>query len=692
MFRVIMLLLFPLVVLAQSADNPFFEEWKTPFKTAPFDKIKNEHFKPALMEAMKQHKTEVDAIINNSEEPTFKNTIEAMEKTGKLLNKVNSVFDGLYQAHNNEELQDISKEVSPLLSAHYDDISLNEKLFQRIKKVYNNKPANLNAEQNKLLEKYYKDFVRQGADLQEKDKEAFRKINEELALLSLKFSENLLKETNSYELVIDNENDLKGLPASAVIAAKETAKKKGYENKWVFTLHAPSYRPVLQYLDNRDIREKIHKAYMNRANNNNENDNKEIISKMVSLRYNRAKLLGFNSHADYVLAEYMAKTPQTVMEFLDNLNEPAGKLAVKEAEELQNLIEKEGKSFKLQPWDWAYYSQKLKMQKYDLDDEVLRPYFKMENVMSGLFEVVNKLYGLKFEERKDIPVYHKEVKVYEVKESNGSHIGIIYTDYFPRDSKRGGAWMDAYRFQSKVDGDVTPLVVNVGNLTSPTEERPSLLTLGEVETIFHEFGHALHGLLSDVTYPTLSGYRVAWDFVELPSQIMENWASHPDVLRMFAKHYETGEVIPDDLISKIQNAKLFNTGYQTVAGNLVPSYLDMKYHMITSDEPVDVTEVEKEIAAMVIPEIGVRYPSTVNSHIFAGGYSSGYYSYIWAEVIDADAFEAFVETSLFDKKTAASFRENILSKGGTEDPAVLYRKFRGRDVSVEPLLKRRGLL
>jgi peptidyl-dipeptidase Dcp len=675
----------------QDMKNPFFEEWNTPFGAPPFDKIKNEHFMPAYLEGMKQHKAEVDAVINNTEEPTFSNTIEAMEKSGGLLTRVNSVFDGLYQAHNNEELQKISTEAAPLLSAHNDDINLNEKLFEKIKHVYNNKPANLTTEQNTLLEKYYKDFIRQGADLNEKDKEEFRKINEELALLTLKFSENLLKETNSYEMVIEDEAELKGLPESALTAAKEAAKKKGYENKWVFTLHAPSYRPVLQYADNRELRERIYQAYSNRGNNNNENDNKEIISKIVSLRYKRAKLLGYNTHADFVLEVYMAKTPDKVYDFLNKLNEPAMKLAEKEAEELQKMIDKEGGNFKLEQWDWAYYSEKLKKQKYDLDTEELRPYFQMENVIAGLFNVVNKLYGIEITERKDIPVYYDEVKVYEVKEADGRHIGIIYTDYFPRESKRQGAWMDAYRFQSKLNGH-TPIVTNVGNLSKPTEDKPSLLTLGEVETIFHEFGHALHGLFSNVTYPTLSGYRVSWDFVELPSQIMENWASHPEVLKMFAKHYETGEIMPDELINKIQNAKLFNKGFETAGGYIMPSLLDMKYHTVTSADPVDVTNVEAELTRDVLPAMGLRYRSTMNSHIFAGGYSAGYYSYIWAEVIDADAFEAFVETSLFDRKTASAFRENILSKGGTEEAAVLYRKFRGKDFSIEPLMKRRGLL
>jgi peptidyl-dipeptidase Dcp len=692
MFRVVIFLFLSFSVFAQNGTNPFMVEWKTPFGAPPFDQIKNEHFMPAFLEGMKQQKAEVEAIVNNTDVPTFSNTIEAMEKGGSLLTKVNAVFGGLLQTLSSDELQQISMEVSPLLSSHEDDINLNEKLFERIKHVYNSKPAGLSIEQKNLLEKYYKDFIRKGAGLNDKDKEKFREINEELDMLSLRFGENLLKETNSYELIIEDEADLKGLPQSALTAAKEAAKRKGYENKHLFTLHNPSYRPIIQYADNREIREKVYKAYANRGNNNNEYDNKEIISKMVSLRYKRAKLLGYNSHADFVLEVYMAKTPETVYDFLNKLNEPAVKLAEKEAEELQKMIFKEGGNFKLEPWDWAYYSEKLKKEKYDLDNEELRPYFRMENVMDGLFTVVNKLYGINITERSDIPVYHEEVKVYEVKEADGRHIGIIYTDYFPRESKRGGAWMEAYRFQSKVNCIVTPIVTNVGNLTAPTEEKPSLLTLGEVETIFHEFGHALHGLFSDVTYPTYSGYNVAWDFVELPSQLMENWAFHPEVLRIYAFHYETNEVIPEELIAKIEKVRLFNTGSQTTGGSIIPSLLDMRYHNITSDEPVDVYAVEEEIAKLTLPEIGIRYRSTTNHHIFNGEYSAGYYSYIWAEVIDADAFEAFIETSLFDQKTAASFRENILSKGGSEDPAVLYKRFRGKDPSTDALLKRRGLL
>lgn len=672
--------------------NPFFEEWNTPFNTPPFDRIQTGHFMPAYLEGMKQQKDEVDAIINNKEKPGFQNTLEALEISGELLSKVNSVFEHLYATMSSPEIQKISEEVSPLLSAHTDDINLNEKLFQRIKAVYDKRDL-LNPEQKRLTEKYCTDFIRGGAALNDAEKEQFRKINEELSLLTLKFSQNVLAETNSFELVIDDPAELKGLPESALNAAKETAAKKGYENKYLFTLHGPSYRPIIMYADKRELREKMYKAYMNRGNNNNEFDNKEVISKIASLRYKRAKLLGYKSHADFIMSEYMAKNPERVYDFLGKLQAPANKLAVKEAAELQEIVKKEGYDFRLEQWDWSYYSQKLKQEKYSLNEEELRPYFKLENVLDGVFQLTQKLYGISFVERNDIVTYHPDVKVFEVKEGNGKHIGIIYFDYFPRESKRAGAWMMPFRPQSRAGGkNITPIVMNCGNLNKPTADKPSLLTLDEVQTIFHEFGHALHGLFSNVTYPYFSGTRVAWDFVELPSQIMENWSDHPDVLKMFAKHFETGEVMPAELMDRIQKVKLFNKGYETLATYVTPSLLDLKYHDLREDKKVDVAEVEAEIKKGVIPEIGLRYASTINSHIFAGGYSAGYYSYIWAEVLDADAFEAFVETSLFDQKTAASFRENILSKGGSEDPLELFKKFRGKEPSPEPLMKRRGLL
>lgn len=679
----------------KNMNNPFFSEYKTPFQTPPFDLIKNEHYFPAFEEGMKQQKAEVEAIINNPAAPTFENTIDAMEKSGELLDKVSRVFYALYSAHTNNDIQQISKDVAPLLSKHSDDISLNEKLFERIKTLYNEKDGlNLTSEQNRLLEKYYKNFVRRGANLNEADKDKLRKINEELSLLSLKFSENVLKETNAFQLFIDNEADLKGLPEAVVIAAAEAAEAKGNEGKWLFTLHKPSFIPYLQYGENREIREKLFKGYINRGDNNNDNDNKEIIAKVVSLRIKKANLLGYKTHADFILEENMAKTSERVYEFLNQIWEPALKMAKQEVEELQKMIEEEGNDFKLEAWDWWYYAEKLKKAKYDLDEEMLRPYFKLENVIDGVFTVANKLFGLQFVELKNIPVYQEEVKVFEVKDADGSHVGILFTDYFPRESKRAGAWMGAFRSQSNLGGEmITPVITNVGNFSKPAGDKPALLNLDEVNTLFHEFGHALHGLLSNVTYPSLSGTSVPRDFVELPSQIMENWATHPEVLKTYAKHYETGKVMPDELIEKIEKSEHFNMGFVTVE-YLSAAFLDMDWHTLKEDIVTDVNKFDEESLNKIgmIPEIVVRYRSTYFSHIFSGGYSAGYYSYIWAEVLDSDAFEAFKEAgNVFDTKTAKLFRENVLSKGGTDDPMLLYKKFRGAEPKVEALLKKRGL-
>ena len=674
--------------------NPFFSDYNTPFETPQFEKIKEEHYLPAYKEGMKQQQMEIDAIVNNTEVPTFENTIEAMESTGDLLTKVRNVFDNMTSAHTNDELQSIAKEASPLLSKHRDDINLNEKLFERVKAVYDQKDKlNLSIEQNKLLEKDYKDFVRGGANLDEKKKAKLREINKELSLLTLQFGENILKENNAFELVIEKEEDLAGLPEAVITGAAEAAKERGHEGKWVFTLHKPSLIPFIQYSDKRELREKIFKAYINRGNNNNELDNKAILTRIAALRVEKANLLGYKTHADFVLERNMAKQPENVYELLNKLWEPALKIAKKEAKELQEMIYKEGKNYKLEAWDWWYYAEKLKKAKYELDEEMLRPYFKLENVRDGAFFVANKLFGIQFAERTDIPKYHEDVKVFEVKEADGSHIGILYTDYFPRASKRGGAWMNSYRKQSRQKGkEVTPVICNVCNFSKPTGDKPALLSFEEVTTLFHEFGHALHGLLSNSTYKKLSGTAVSRDFVELPSQIMENWTSEPEVLKMYARHYETGEVIPQELIDKLKNAAHFNQGFATVE-YLAASFLDMDWHTLTESKEQDVFEFETNSLNKIglIPEIVVRYGSPYFGHIFSGGYSSGYYSYIWAEVLDADAFEAFKETSLFDKNTAQAFRKNILEPGGTEDPMTLYKRFRGAEPKVESLLKKRGL-
>lgn len=676
-------------------DNAFFAEFDTPFGVPPFDRIKDEHYLPAFQEAMAQQLQEIEEIVRNAEPPTFENTIEVLEQSGPLLRTVGNVFDVLNGSMTNDRIQAIAKEAAPLRSKHQDDIRLNERLFQRMKAVYGQKDnLNLTAEQNMLLEKYYRDFVRGGALLDEEKKARLREINKELSILSLEFGENVLKEDNRFELVIEKEEDLAGLPPSVITAAAEAAKERGHDGKWVFTLHKPSMIPFLQYSEKRELREKIFKAYINRGNNNDELDNKAILSRIAALRVEKANLLGYKTHAHFVLEQNMAKTPEGVYELLDKLWKPALEMAKEEAKELQKMIDKESKDFKLQPWDWWYYAEKVKKAKYDLDEEMLRPYFKLENVINGAFYVATKLYGIQFVERDDIPKYQEDVKVFEVQEADNSHIGILYTDYFPRASKRSGAWMNNFRKQYKEGGKkIHPVITNNGNFTKPTADKPSLVSSEDVSTLFHEFGHALHGLLSDCTYYRLSGTSVSRDFVELPSQIMENWAFEPEVLKVYAKHYETGEVIPQELIDKIKKASLFNQGFAAVE-YLAASYLDMDWHTLTEAKELDVLEFETESLDRIglIPEIVVRYKSPYFRHVFSGGYSSGYYSYIWAEVLDADAFEAFKETGLFDQKIAQAFRKNILTRGGTEEPMTLYLRFRGAEPKVEPLLKRRGLI
>jgi peptidyl-dipeptidase Dcp len=675
--------------------NPFFVEWTTPFATPPFPAIKDAHFMPAFEEGMARQKKEVDAVASSAEPPTFANTVEALERTGELLTRVGNVFYALTDNNTNETLQKIEGEVAPLLAQHGDDIILNDKLFQRVKTVWEGRgELVLNAEQARLLEKTYKAFVRNGAALEGEKKAELRKINEELAVLTVKSGENVLKEDNNFMLVLETQEDLAGLPQDVVASAAETAQIKGLDGKWVFTLHKPSCIPFFQYSARRDLREKLFRAFIRRGDNNNEYDNKTILSKIAALRVKRAQLLGYRTHADYVLEENMAKTPASVYQFLDRLWSPALTMAKTEAGELQALIDKEGEGFRLEPWDWWYCAEKLKKAKYELDDEALRPYFELTAVRRGAFDVAGKLWGIRFEPRADIPVYHPDVEVFEVKEADGRHIGILYTDYFPRPSKRGGAWSGAIREQSVRDGrKVTPIIFNVGNFTKPTAEKPSLITFEEARTLFHELGHALNDLLSDVTYESLSGTNVSRDFVELGSQIMENWAGDPEVIKTYAKHYQTGEPIPQELVDRIKRADLFNQGFATVE-YLAACYLDMDWHTLA--EPVEQDAIAFENASMkkigLIPEIIVRYRSPYFQHIFSGGYSAGYYSYIWCEVLDADAFQAFKETSLFDRATAQRFREDIYAKGGSEDPLALYVRFRGREPEVEPLLRRKGFL
>ena len=674
--------------------NPFFQPYDTPFNVPPFDKIKNEHFKPAILEGIKKHEEEINLIANNTEAPTFENTIVAMENAGELLSEVNRVFGNYNSANTNDELQAIAKETAPVLSAHGDNIALNEKLFARVKTLWDKKESlNLNLEQDKLLEKRYKYFVRSGANLSETDKDKLRKINAELSLISLKYGQNILAETNKYELVITDKKDLSGLPNNLIEAAAADAKAKGKEGKWVFTLSNSSVMPFLQYSSNRKLRKEIWNAYQTRANHNDELDNKANAVKLANLRGEKARLLGYKSHSDYVLEESMAKNPANVNKLLNDLWKPALEMAKNEASDIQKMMDKEGIKDKVQPYDWRYYTEKIRKERFDLDEQELKPYFSLDNVTKGVFQVTEKLYGLKFKQLDNVPVYHEDVTAWEVTEANGTHVGILYMDFFPRASKRGGAWMTSYRNQSTVNGErKAPVISIVCNFTKPTADAPALFTFDEVTTYFHEFGHALHGLLSNVTYKSLAGTSVPRDFVELPSQIMENWAAEPEVLRMYAKHYKTGATIPDELIDKLQKAGTFDQGFTTVE-YLAASLLDMDYHSQTTAITLDADTFEKNSMKKIglIDAIIPRYRSTYFQHIFSGGYSSGYYSYIWSGVLDTDAFEVFKTTNLFNPEKAKLFRENVLERGGTEDPMILYKRFRGAEPSVEPLLRKRGL-
>ena len=677
-----------------AAPNPLVAEFRTPFGVPPFDLIKPEHFMPAFEQGMAGQKKEVEAIVKNAEPPTFANALEALDRSGALLKKVNAVFSNLNSSHTSDELQQIAKDVAPKLAKHQDDLALDPGLFARVKAVYEGRGMlTLTPEQARLLEKTYKAFVRGGANLLPDQQARFRQINEELSVLTVKFGENILKENNAFELVIDKEADLAGLPPAVAAAAAETAKERGKPGKWAFTLAKPSLIPFLQYSERRDLREKMFQAYIMRGNNGNELDNKAAAVRIAGLRSERASLLGYKTHAAYVLEENMAKTPEAVYTFLEKIWKPALARARGEAAEMQSLIGKEGGTFKLQPWDWWYCAEKLRKAKYDLDDSALRPYFLLENVRNGAYDVANKLFGITFIERTDLPKYQEDVRVFEVKDADGSHLGILYVDYYPRPNKEGGAWMSNYREQSIQNGvDIRPVVVNNGNFSKPTAGEPALISFEEATTLFHEFGHALHGLLTKCTYESLSGTNVPRDFVELGSQVMENWATDPAVLKTYARHYKTGEPIPDALIEKIQRSRFFNQGFETVE-YVAACFLDMDWHTLTAAGAVDPLAFEAAAMARIglIPEIVSRYRTTYFNHIFSGGYSAGYYSYLWAAVLDSDAFEAFKETSLFDQATARSFRTNILEKGDSEDPMVLYKRFRGREPRIEPLLKKRGL-
>lgn len=675
---------------ATSTDsNPFFSEFKTEFGAPPFDKIKIEHYEPAFKKGIEEQNQNIQAIIDNKQEPDFENTIVALDNSDPILSRVSAIFFNMTDAETTDELTQLSIKIAPVLSEHNDNIYLNQALFKKVNAVYQKKEtAKLTTEQSRLLDETYKSFVRSGANLDNQKQARLREINKELSTLGITFSNNILNENNSFKLVVDKKEDLAGLPDWFCESAAQEAKADGKEGKWLFTLHNASRLPFLQYAENRALREKMYKAYINRGNNNDKNDNKKIITQIVSLRLEKAQLLGFDCYSNFVLDNTMAKNSETVMAFLNNLWLYSLPKAKEEAAELQKLMDKEGKNEKLEAWDWWYYTEKLRKEKYNLDEEETKPYFKLENVRQGAFDVAHKLYGITLTPLKNIPVYHPDVEVFEVKDADGSHLGVFYVDYFPRPGKSGGAWMSNYREQH---GNIRPLVCNVGSFTKPVGDTPSLLTLDEVETLFHEFGHGLHGLLTKCNYAGISGTNVVRDFVELPSQIMEHWATEPEVLKMYAKHYKTGESMPDSLINKLLKQKTFNQGFMTTE-LLAAAILDMNLHNLKDVKGLDVVAYETEAMNKLglITEIAPRYRTTYFNHII-GGYAAGYYSYLWANVLDSDAFEAFKEHGIFDQKTASLFRSNVLEKGNSEDPMTLYKNFRGAEPKLDAMLKNRGM-
>lgn len=673
--------------------NPLLKSFNTTFETAPFEEIKEEHFLPALKEAIQQGQKEVQEIIDQSAAPTFENTIEALEASGELVSRIAEIFYNLNSAETNDEIQKIAREFSPLLTEYGNDIMLNADLFSRIKSVYEGDQSALNEEQKMLLQKTYRGFTRNGANLSDDDKNKLREIDKELSGLSLQFGENVLAETNAFELVIDNEKDLEGLPEAIVEAAAETASEKGKEGKWVFTLQYPSYVPFVTYSAKRELREKLNRAFGSRGFQDNDHNNTEIVKKIAKLRYQRAQLLGFENHAEYMLQERMAEHPDKVKTFLGEILEAAKPAGKSDVDEAANYARKNDGLENLQKWDFAYYTEKLKQEKFQIDDDMLKPYFKLEDVIDGAFKVAGLLYGITFEERDNIQKYHKDVITYEVKDDSGAHLAVFYADFFPRAGKRNGAWMTSYRNQKVVDGkNIRPHISIVCNFTKPTKTKPSLLTFQEVLTLFHEFGHALHGIMANGTYGSLSGTNVFWDFVELPSQVMENWCYEKECLDLFAKHYKTGEKIPADMVQRLKDSASFMEGYATVR-QVGLATLDMAWHATDPTKVEDVGAYETEVTqnTELLPKVDGTNTSTAFSHIFQGGYSAGYYSYKWAEVLDADAFEYFKEEGIFNKDVATRFKK-LLSAGGTVHPAKLYQEFRGRDADPKALLRRAGLL
>lgn len=679
--------------VATDTLNPFFSEYTTPFAVPPFDKIEVAHYKPAFLKGMEENKKEIDAIVNNAEEPTFANTIVAFDQTAELLAKVSYAFGGQSSINTTDEIQELEQEIYPLLSAHSDDISLNPALFARVKTVYDKQASlDLDKEQKKLLDETYKIFVRNGANL-EADKQAqLRELNEQISMLELTFGQNVLKETNDFKLVIDQKEDLAGLPETLIAAAAETAAADSMEGKWVFTLHNPSVMPFLQYADNRALREQLFNAYVRRGNNNNANDNKEVIRKLVTARLEKAKLLGYEDFAAYVLEENMAKNEKNVYQLLDQLWTPALAKANEELADINAEIKKEGGNFKAEAWDWRYYADKARQAKFDLDENLVRPYLELNHVRDGAFYVANKLYGITFTEITDIPKPDPDAYAFECKDKDGSQLGVLYMDFYTRPGKSGGAWCGGYRSQIYKEGKkITPVVTTVFNFSKPAAGQPALLSADEAETVFHEFGHALHALFGDVHYYGVAD--VPRDFVELPSQVMEHWAFEPEVLKVYAKQYETGEVIPQEMVDKIVKSGKYGQGFATVE-YLASSLLDMDYHVL-KEVPADLNVEQYEREAMsgrgLPTQIAPRYRGTYFGHTMEGGYTAGYYSYIWAEVLDADAFEAYKETGdLFNPEVAAKFRAYVLTPGGIDDAMNMYKNFRGKEPGVEPLLKNRG--
>jgi peptidyl-dipeptidase Dcp len=670
--------------------NPFFSAFNTPFDVPPFEKIMAKHYMPAFTKGISDGKIEIDKIANNKSAPTFQNTIEEFDKAGELLTKVSSVFFSQSSANTNDSLQKIEVEVSPILSAYRDEILLNQALFKRVKSVFDNQSEfKLNPEQQFLLDNLYKSFVRNGANLNKQDQDTLKKLNQKLSVLTVKFSQNVLAETNNYKLFVTKE-DLKGLPESLIAAAAETSKEAGQADKWAFTTQRPSIFPFLQYSPNRDLREQLFKAYTNRGNNGNEYDNNKILAEIVKLRADRAKLLGYKTHAHYVLEPRMAKVPENVFNLMNSLWDKAIPVAKNEVSAMQKIINKEGGKFKLEPSDWWFYAEKLRKEKYNLDDNELRPYFKLENVRDGLFTVANKLFGITLTPLTALPLPHPDAQVFEVKDSDGSHLGVLYMDFFPRASKQGGAWCGSYRSYHVVDTKgVSPVVTVVFNFTPPSGDIPSLISVEEASTMYHEFGHALDALFNKSTY---NQTNIAWDFVELPSQLMEHWTTEPEVLNIYAKNFKTGEIIPSVLVEKIKNSGYFNQGFDNVE-ILAASLLDISYHSLEAPVNIDIQEFEKDYFSKLglIPEIVSRYRGTYFTHI-TGGYDAGYYSYTWAAVLDNDAFEAFKEKGIFDKSVADSYRKNILEKNGTMDAMQMFVNFRGREPIIEPMLRNRGLM